>query len=59
MKFKKQDQGIHFHHFMANGGGQAEAVTDFLSWALKSLLSVTVAMKLKDIFSLEVKLWQT
>ena len=56
MKFKKQHHGICFHHFMENGGGQVEEVTDFLSWAPKSLLSVTVAMKLKDTSSLEVKL---
>ena len=29
------------------------------SWAPKSLWTVTVAMKLKDAFSLERKLWQT
>ena len=28
--------------------GKVEAVTDFLSWALKSLLMVTAAMKLED-----------
>ena len=27
---------------------KVEAVTDFLSWALKSLLMVTAAMKLED-----------
>ena len=29
------------------------------SWALKSLWMVIAAMKLKDAFSLEEKLWQT
>ena len=29
-------------------GEKVEAVTDFLSWALKSLLMVTAAMKLED-----------
>ena len=29
------------------------------SWAPKSLLTVTAAMKLKDTYSLEGKLWQT
>ena len=33
-----------------------EKVTDFFSWAPKSLQIVTVAIKLKDIFSLEEKL---
>ena len=31
----------------------------FFSWAPKSLQMVTAAMKLKDTFSLEEKLWQT
>ena len=30
------------------GGEKVEAVTDFLSWALKSLQMVTAAMKLED-----------
>ena len=33
-----------------------ETVTDFLFWAPKSLQMVTVAMKLKDAYSLEGKL---
>ena len=36
-----------------------ETVTDFYSWAPKSLQVVTAAMKLKDTCSLEEKLWQT
>ena len=35
-----------------------ETVSDFISWAPKSLQMVTVAMKLKDGCSLEEKLWQ-
>ena len=35
-----------------------ETMTIF-SWAPKSLRTVTAATKLKDDFSLEVKLWQT
>ena len=31
----------------------------FFSWALKSLRMVTAAVKSKDTFSLEEKLWQT
>ena len=34
-----------------------ESVTDFISWAPKSLQMVTAAMKLKDACSLEEKLW--
>ena len=33
-----------------------ETVTDFISWAPKSLQMVTAAMKLKDAYSLEGKL---
>ena len=33
-------------------------VTDFISWAPESLWMVTAAMKLKDVCSLEGKLWQ-
>ena len=34
-----------------------QTVTDILSWAPKSLQMVTVAMKLKDAWSLEENLW--
>ena len=40
-------------------GGNMETVTDFISWAPKSLQMVTAPMKLKDIHSLEEKLWPT
>ena len=36
-------------------GETMEAVTDFISWAPKSLWTVTAAMKLKDTCSLERK----
>ena len=36
-----------------------ETVTDFILGASKSLQMVTAAMKLKDTFSLEEKLWPT
>ena len=36
-----------------------ETVSDFIFWAPKSLQMVIVAMKLKDIYSLEGKLWST
>ena len=40
-------------------GETMETVTDFISWALESLQMVTAAMKLKDAYSLEEKLWPT
>ena len=36
-----------------------ETVSDFISWAPKSLQMVTAAMKLKDACSLKEKLWPT
>ena len=36
-----------------------ETVSDFIFLAPKSLQMVTAAMKLKDTYSLEVKLWPT
>ena len=36
-----------------------ETVSDFIFWAPKSLQMVTAAMKLKDAYSLEEKLWST
>ena len=36
-----------------------ETVADFIFWAPKSLQIVIVAMKLKDAYSLEEKLWPT
>ena len=40
-------------------GETMETVTDFFSWAPKSLQMVTAAMKLKDAYSFEEKLWPT
>ena len=40
-------------------GETMETVTDFIFWAPKSLQMVTAAMKLKDAYSLEEKLWPT
>ena len=37
-------------------GETVETVSDFIFWAPKSLQMVTVAMKLKDVYSLEEKL---
>ena len=40
-------------------GETVETVSDFIFWAPKSLQMVTAAMKLKDTYSLEGKLWPT
>ena len=40
-------------------GKTVETVSDFIFRAPKSLQMVTAAMKLKDTYSLEVKLWPT
>ena len=40
-------------------GETVETVSDFSFWAPKSLQKVTAAMKLKDAYSLEGKLWPT
>ena len=40
-------------------GETVETVSDFIFWAPKSLQMVIAAMKLKDSFSLEEKLWPT
>ena len=41
------------------GGETVETVADFTFWASKSLQMVIAAMKLKDAYSLEGKLWPT
>ena len=40
-------------------GETVETVSDFIFWAPKSLQMVIAAMKLKDSYSLEEKLWPT
>ena len=40
-------------------GETVEIMSDFIFWAPKSLQMVTAAMKLKDTYSLEEKLWPT
>ena len=58
---------IHKTEIMASGpitsweidGETVERVADFILWASKSLQMVTAAMKLKDAYSLEGKLWPT
>ena len=57
---KNEDHGNRFHHFMANKQGTIGTVRETLfSWAPKSLQMATAAMKLKDAYSLEEKLWPT
>ena len=51
---ENEDHGIWSHHFMANRWGNSSWL--FL-WAPKSLQMVIAAMKLKDTYSLEGKLW--
>ena len=58
---------IHKTRVMASGpitsweidGETVETVSDFIFWAPKSLQMVTAAMKLKDTYSLEGKVWPT
>ena len=40
-------------------GETVETVSDFIFWAPKSLQMVIAAIKLKDVYSLEGKLWPT
>ena len=40
-------------------GETVETVADFIFWGSKSLQMVTAAMKLKDAYSLEGRLWPT
>ena len=57
---ENEDHGIWSHYFIANRRGSNKN-SDRLNFggAPKSLYTVTVAMKLKDAWSLEEKLWQT
>ena len=75
LRVKEESEKVGFFEFniqimniMASGpitswqidGERVEAVTDFLSsWAPKSLRMVTAAVKLRDSYSLEGKLWKT
>ena len=40
-------------------GETVETVSDFIFWGLQKLQMVIAAMKLKDAYSLEEKLWAT
>ena len=57
---ENEDHGIWSHHFMGNRWGYSGNSVKTLFWgASKSLQMVTAAMKLKDAYSLEEKLWPT
>ena len=57
---KNKDHGIQSHHFMANRwGNKGNSDRLYFGGAPKSLQMVTAAMKLKDAYSLEEKLWPT
>ena len=57
LKKKNEDHGIWSCHFMANKWGKKWKQCQIsFSWALKSLQKVTIAMKLKDAYSLVEKL---
>ena len=57
---EKEDHGIWSHHFMGNRwGNSANSVRLCFLRAPKSLQMVIAAMKLKDAYSLEGKLWPT
>ena len=57
--FKNKDHVIQSHHFMANRWENNGNCDRLFSWAPKSPQKVTAAMKLKDVCSLEGKLWPT
>ena len=56
---ENEDHGIWSHHFMGNRWGNSGNSIRLYFWAPKSLQIVTAAMKLKDAYSLEGKLWPT
>ena len=58
---KNEDYGIWSHHLMVMGNtwGKNGNSDRLFSWAPKSTQVVTAAMKLKNAYSLEEKLWQT
>ena len=57
---ENEDHGIWSHHFMGSRwGNSGNSVRLYFFWAPKSLQMVIAAMKLKDTYSLERKLWPT
>ena len=56
---ENEDHGIQSHHFMGNRWGNSCNSVRLFFWVPKSLQIMTAAMKLKDAYSLEEKLWPT
>ena len=57
---KNEDHGMWSHHFTGNRWrNSGNSVRLYFFWALKSLQMMIAAMKLKDAYSLEGKLWPT
>ena len=56
---ENEDHGIGLITSWEIDGETVETVSDFIFWAPKALQMVTAAMKLKDTYSLEEKLWPT
>ena len=56
---ENEDHDIWSHHFIANRWGNSGNSCWLFFWAPKSLQIVIAAMKLKDTYSLEGKLWPT
>ena len=56
---ENEDHGIGSHHFMANRWEQWKQCQTLFFGAPKSLQREIAAMKLKDAYSLEEKLWPT
>ena len=55
---ENEDHGIRSHHFMGNRwGNSGNSVRLYFFWLQKSLQMVIEAMRLKDAYSLEGKLW--
>ena len=59
LNIQKTDHGIQSHHFMAYRWGNSGNSVGLYFGAPKSLRMVIAAMKLKDTYSLEEKLWPT
>ena len=59
LKFNIQKTKIKVSSLMTSWQIDGETVSDFIFWAPKSLQMVIAAMKLKDAYSLEGKLWPT
>ena len=58
-KLNIQKTKIMAHGPITSWAIDGETVSDFIFWGSKSLQMVTAAMKLKDAYSLEGKLWPT